>query len=139
MLRGRYGFDQLSRALSFLGLGLMLVRMFITPTSAAWTVLNVASLMCIVLVLLRMFSKNFEARSKENAWFMRFWLKLTAFFKQGSGARAKVVRHNPTFEERRKYKYFSCTQCAQKLRVPRGKGKLMVTCTRCGNKFGIKS
>ena len=53
--------------------------------------------------------------------------------------RARRARKNPTWSEIKHYKYLICPQCTQRLRVPRGKGRLIVTCTRCGNRFETKS
>jgi RNase P subunit RPR2 len=53
--------------------------------------------------------------------------------------RARKVKKNPTWSEIRQYKYLICPQCTQRLRVPRGKGRIRVTCTRCGNVFETKS
>lgn len=53
--------------------------------------------------------------------------------------RARRARKNPTWNEIKHYKYLICPQCTQRLRVPRGKGRLRVTCTRCGNKFETRS
>ncbi|NCB05936.1 MAG: hypothetical protein EOM69_10520, partial [Clostridia bacterium] len=53
--------------------------------------------------------------------------------------RAKRAHKNPTWAELKQYKYLICPQCAQKLRVPRGKGRLRVTCTNCGNVFETRS
>ena len=41
--------------------------------------------------------------------------------------------------ELRAYKHVRCTSCKQKMRVPRGKGKLRVTCPKCRTKFEVKS
>ncbi|HWR22577.1 MAG TPA: zinc ribbon domain-containing protein [Feifaniaceae bacterium] len=140
MFQGRYGNDQLNRALSIVAIVLVLIGMFLPRQSGVGLVFSAIPTVLIVWMLVRMFSRDFSARSAENAKFLAWWLpiqsKLRAFF---SGNRARTAGRNPTFAERRKYKYFLCTQCAQRLRVPRGKGKLRVTCTRCGNKFEIKS
>lgn len=143
MFQGRYGNDQLNQALGVLGLILIAIRLIISFFArGAW--LNILSLLwlaCLAVMLFRMFSRNFEARRKENEKFLRHWYvwQNKAQAARSKAPRAKKAKTNPTFEERRKYKYFSCTQCSQRLRVPRGKGKLRVTCTRCGNKFEIKS
>lgn len=140
MFQGRYGNDHLNRALSIVTIVLVLIGMFLPRNSIAGLALSAISMVLIVWMIVRMFSRNFSARAAENAKFLVWWTplknKLRAFF---GGSYARTARHNPTFAERRKYKYFLCTQCAQRLRVPRGKGKLRVTCTRCGNKFEIKS
>lgn len=142
MFHGRYGNDDLNRGLIYFCLGLFVLNLLlaiIVPSTLVGRIISALSLICCLVVLWRMFSRNFEARARENAAYLRLRSK---FFKGGprNGApRAKVVRKSPTFEERRKYKYFICTQCAQRLRVPRGKGKIRVTCTRCGNKIDMKS
>jgi hypothetical protein len=89
----------------------------------------------------RMLSRNINTRKKENENFLRMSMPLrTRFYAwRDKAPRAQRTGKNPTFSDMRKYKYFSCTQCAQRLRVPRKKGKLLVTCSRCGNKFEIKS
>lgn len=141
MFQGRYGNDHLNRALGFTAIGVALVTMFLRYDSPVRYACTAVSTICIAVLLFRMFSRNFAARASENAKFLAWWNPLKAKFGsyRAGGSRARTARQNPTFEERRKYKYFICPQCAQRLRVPRGKGKLRVTCTRCGNKFEIKS
>lgn len=144
MFQGRYGNDTLNQALSIAGLvciGLQILLRLLFRYSAIAQVFSVLWLVCIAIMLFRMFSRNFEARRRENEKFLRYWYAFQNNMRnfRNRAPRAKTAKSNPTFEERRKYKYFTCTQCAQKLRVPRGKGKLRVTCTRCGNKFEIKS
>lgn len=144
MFQGRYGNDHLNQALSICGLVLIVIQMILGiffRGSLVVRILQVVWVVLIITMLFRMFSRNFEARRRENERFMKWWAAMQSSFgsRRARAPRAKAAKHNPTFEERRKYKYFLCTQCAQRLRVPRGKGKLRVTCTRCGNKFDIKS
>lgn len=144
MLHGRYGNDSLNQALSILGLvfvGLQILLRLVFGNGVGFQALSLLWLLCIGVMLFRMFSRNFEARRRENEKFTRYWFAFQNNVRnfRNRAPRAKTANSNPTFKERRKYKYFTCTQCAQKLRVPRGKGKLRVTCTRCGNKFDIKS
>ena len=64
------------------------------------------------------------ARQQENQKLLQFWWKL------------KNKRANRTSrEERRTYKVFICPTCKQKLRVPRGKGKISISCPKCGTSF----
>ena len=51
----------------------------------------------------------------------------------------KKAGKNPTWAELKQYKYLICPQCAQRLRVPRGKGRIRVTCINCGNVFETRS
>jgi Zn finger protein HypA/HybF involved in hydrogenase expression len=83
----------------------------------------------LLFALFRIFSRNTAARRNElNAWnVFRQKLKYRAAAKQSE------------YRQRSEYKYFRCPNCKQKLRVPRGKGKLQVTCSRCQTKFIKKS
>ncbi len=141
MFYGRYGNDQLNRALGITSIAFAVVNLFMGRDSVLHKVFLALWLLCFGLMALRMFSRKLDARRRENDMFLRYYLPVKHKFQAWrSGApRAKKAHTNPTFQERRKYKYFSCTQCAQRLRVPRGKGKLRITCTRCGNQFEIKS
>lgn len=141
MFQGRYGNDQLNQALSIVGAVFLFLSVIVRSPAALSTAFMLVSLALFVLVLLRAFSRDFQRRANENARFNAWWNRVRAWWNglRSGAQRARTARKNPTFAERRKFKYFSCPQCGQRLRVPRGKGKLRVTCTRCGNKFEIKS
>ncbi|OQB23673.1 MAG: hypothetical protein BWY11_01664 [Firmicutes bacterium ADurb.Bin182] len=136
MFHGRYGLDALSRAMIWCALALSVPTLFIQHGSAARYVLSGLTTVILILALLRAFSRNFAARQSELYRFSHIERNIGAFFAR---ARDSLRSGRNEFEERRKYKHLTCPQCMQKLRVPRGKGKLRVTCTRCGNKFNAKS
>ena len=123
-MAGRYGSDQFSRFLSFLALALIVLSLFLR-SGILW-LLGIAAL---VLVYLRMFSKNFEKRRRENARYLQLKYKLTG------GVRNWMDRQ----KQRRDYAFFRCPSCHAMLRVPRGKGKIRVTCRKCGNAFERKT
>lgn len=143
MFQGRYGMDKLNRALSIAAICFAVPTIFIPPEHAARAVLNGISLLLVALAVLRMFSRNFDARRRELLKYeelarrVKAILNGTIYAKPVNGKQKKSRRS--TFEEYRRYKHLTCRQCGQKLRVPRGKGRLRVTCTRCGNKFEAKS
>lgn len=119
LMMGRYGVDQLTWVL----LALSLV---ISLCSSIFQIKGLSILCWAVLVVcyLRIFSRNIYARQQENQKLLQFWWKL----KNGRANR-------PSREERRKYKVFICPTCKQKLRVPRGKGKISISCPKCGTSF----
>ena len=39
----------------------------------------------------------------------------------------------------REHRYFDCPKCRQPVRVPRGKGKIMITCPKCKERFQRKT
>ena len=140
------GLDELNRTLVITGLVATILSFFFFPQgSAVRTVISIVASACLILFIIRMFAGHPEKRSTENMKFLslvtgvRDWFK--RLFKGGADRpkRARKARKNPTWAEIKQYKYFICPQCAQRLRVPRGKGKLRVTCTHCGNIFEIKS
>ena len=108
---------------------------------------------CILLVAFRLFSAKRARREQENRRFLTMTTAVREFFRRPHGTaranrpardqarrhRAQRARRNPTWSEIKHYKYLICPQCTQRLRVPRGKGRLIVTCTRCGNRFEAKS
>ena len=124
MMAGRYGTDQFSRFLSFLALGLMIVNLFLR-SGILW-LLGIAVL---VFVYIRFFSRKHEKRRKENERYVQLEYKLT------SGARNWLDRQ----KQRRDFVFFRCPACHAMLRVPRGKGKIRVTCRKCGNAFERKT
>lgn len=112
LMAGRYGTDKLS--LTMLGMSLMLsvVSAFL-GTSLANLVLTLLSYGLMFWALFRVFSKNSYARYEENRKFLRIFDRL------------KDYRNC----------YFNCPKCRQTVRVPRGKGKIAITCPRCKERF----
>ena len=64
----------------------------------------------------------------ENARFMRL-----------AGPVLSWLRLRRTIRRDKEHVYFKCPSCGQQLRVPRGKGKITVTCRGCGASFEEKS
>jgi len=117
---GRYGSDPLNIAI----LAAAIVLTFVTfPYS------GLISLACIVIAFFRMFSKNIYKRQAENAAFVNFFKKIGRAFKYDKNKA----------EERKHYNFYKCPNCKQQLRVPKGKGKIMITCPQCKTKFQKKT
>lgn len=136
MFQGRYGMDRLNRTLIFAAVGISIVSLFLSRASTAGLILSGVSTVLLLAALLRMFSRNFAARQSELYRYLAIENKVRAFWARLRGGYRKQADE---LKDRRKYKYLRCTQCAQRLRVPKGKGKLRVTCTRCGNRFETRS
>jgi len=134
MFQGRYGNDKLNHFLMIVALILAFASVFVSR-DLIWlgNTLSLLGTLLIAICLLRMFSRNFSARMKELSAFNRVAIPVSGFFWSFRRKQAKA------FEERRLYKHFRCPQCMQKLRVPRGKGNIRITCAKCGNKFMRKT
>lgn len=120
---GRYGSDQLSIAIL-----VVYIVLYITAQIAWLPLLAWLSLGLLIWSFFRMFSRNTAARYRENQAFLRFWNALCRPFRRGIQA-AKDKTH----------RYFRCPKCKNTLRVPKGRGKLEITCPVCGNQFIKKS
>jgi DNA-directed RNA polymerase subunit RPC12/RpoP len=116
MMTGRYGADQLGTFM----LVLCLVLSFVPVLPV-----KIVSWVLILLVLLRMFSKNVYRRRAENDRFLKIWYPIKNWF-------VRLFRPRP---DAKTHKRFRCPKCRQELRVPRGKGKIVVTCPKCGHKM----
>lgn len=123
LMMGRYGRDQLNTCLLVLYLVLWIVGV-ITRLQAFYTV----GFLLVVVVIFRMMSRNFERRRAENAKFLKL-----------IGPANRWFRLRRTMHRDKEHCYFKCPRCGQYLRVPRGKGKLTITCRACGASFQEKS
>ena len=129
---GRYGMDQLNRFLSTAALVLLIITLFLRMP-----VLDIAALVLLAWCYFRMFSRNTSKRYVENEKFLGFTSRFTGRFqKRGSyGYQKKNFDRKAQWEQRKDYKFFTCPHCSQKVRVPRGKGKICITCPKCRTEF----
>lgn len=135
-MNGRYGVDILSKVIILVGA--MLCLFFYTRPFG---------LLMIVYAFYRVLSRDILKRQREKVKFDNF-LKNMAF-KFGNKAVNKGVKYksqkplnqkiNDWFSQKKNYKVVQCSKCHQKLRVPRGKGKIVITCKKCGYEFKAKS
>lgn len=127
---GRNGSDQLGWASLILLLVLNTVNLFTRHSSeVVHTVLSTATFLLMVWILFRMFSRNLPKRRSENAWFLN---KIVNPLRVGS----KNRRMRSADKE---HKYFTCPNCRTVCRVPRGKGRIIITCPKCGTSIHGKS
>jgi membrane-bound ClpP family serine protease len=123
-MRSRYGNDQLSSALTWGGLILMVIDAF-----AKIGIFYIVGLALFVYGYIRIFSKNYDKRAAQNRWFMEHTAGIRNFSK----------RMKKQKEAGKDYKVFVCSKCQQMIRVPRGRGKIEIRCPKCNNRFVKKS
>lgn len=122
-LQGRYGLDDLSGfLLGTVLLCLVLSRFRLLSFLAAWALAG------LVWVVWRSLSRRFDRRQAENAGYLQLRRQ----------ARTAWAEWKTRAQNRGEYKYFRCSQCRRLLRVPRGRGKVQVTCPGCGRKMTRK-
>lgn len=121
---GRYGNDELNRFLSAFIIILIVLNLF-----ARTHALFLVELLCLAVIYYRMFSRNAGRRFQENQQYLNLRFRLTE----------KWHGWYRTLKESRKNKIFKCPNCGQKIRIPRGHGKISIHCRKCGNDFLGKS
>lgn len=123
LMYGRYGSDPFNLFLVGLYLILYLLSVLTRFSPLYWV-----SFFLVCYSLFRMLSRNFDRRRAENARFMRLAAPLLQW-----------LRFRRSIRRDKEHRYFKCPNCGQYLRVPRGKGRITVTCRGCGATFQEKS
>lgn len=118
-MQGRYGNDQLNRFLMAITLVLLIASAF------GLRILYLPGLLLIIYTYFRMLSRNIYKRRAENAVYLRYEYKVKQFF-------ATLKRD---FKQRKTHHIYRCPSCKQKIRVPRGKGRIEIKCPKCGQTF----
>ena len=123
---GRNGVDALSWALVVLEVVLSLLSSFIHVRGVSQALYFVSTALMFV-VLLRIFSRNLARRQAENAKFLTWWTP-----------KANAIRGARARRADKAHKYVRCS-CGAYCRVPRGVGKIELTCPKCVRKKVIKT
>jgi len=105
-------------------LGCAVLNLFVRNAYAS-TVLNSWECLLILLVYIRMFSRNISKRYAENQKYLALENRLRRFFGQ----------KRYLMQQRKEYHIYKCPDCKQKIRIPRGKGKISIRCPKCGEEF----
>lgn len=116
---GRYGNDQLNRFLIVVSLILWIISIFTT---------GFLGLIAVVLIgysYFRMFSRNIYKRADENTRYLQMTYKIKGF----------TGRLRRDMATRKTHHIYSCPQCRQRIRIPKGKGRIAVRCPKCSTEF----
>ncbi len=136
-MMGRYGGDSLNTVLStasFAGFIAGMIGRAAAPRSVAGLIICwVLYLVAFALMgfgIFRTLSRNLVARRAEYEWY-RSHIKAPMQKRRNESKirRAQAATH----------RFFKCPKCRQTVRVPKGKGKIKITCPKCGNSFVKKS
>lgn len=126
-MQGRNGSDQLSRALLFASVILLFAAIIVQSAgaAAAGSVLWWIALAAMIVSYWRILSKNVTQRYRENVKYLNLSANAKAFFR-------REINH---IRQLKTYRFFKCPGCGQRVRTPRGKGKIRITCPKCGTSF----
>lgn len=127
---GRNGWDQLNQALfrGYLILWVVELVCFFLKKGLAVRVLESVLFFLMIVILFRSFSRNLSRRRTENQKWVGWYCGRK---NRSAGAKA---RHAD-----KEHKYFTCKNCKTICRVPVGKGKIIITCPKCGAQINAKT
>ncbi len=127
-MQGRNGVDSLSKFLLIAGVVVVLLSAMFGSHPAGMFFYFLGWVL-IIYCYFRMFSRNVTKRYAENQAFLNKTYKIRSFFQKQINI----------WKQRRVYHIYTCPGCRQKIRIPRGKGKIEIRCPKCGTTFIKKS
>ncbi len=146
-MQGRYGADKFGQFLSGVILVLIVLEMFLRLPVLWWI-----SVLLLIYMYFRMFSRNIAKRYQENQKYLEVTARLRSsgfgksvgdlVRKLGESIRRLSYKAACAKEQRKRnagFHIYKCPQCGQKIRIPKGKGKIMVRCPKCGKEFKKRS
>ena len=111
-MAGRYGTDRLNMTILCAGLAACVISPIFRSAGIS-LLLTALSYGLMIWAICRSLSRNTYKRYQENRKFLQFFDRL----------------------KDRQHRYYDCPKCRQVVRVPRGKGKISITCPKCREKF----
>lgn len=120
---GRYGNDRLNQVIMIVAM-IALVISFFGPRFFYGI-----ALLCLIYGYFRMFSRNTYKRSMENNKYLQWEYKIKQLF----------ATWKRDMKQRKTHHIYRCPSCKQKIRIPRGKGKIEIRCPKCSQTFIKKS
>ena len=117
-MSGRYGNDAFGNFLCVASLICLVLGFFVG-------IFYYIGLELLIYTYFRMFSRNIPKRYAENQKYLQM----------SAGVKTKFAQIKQRFALRKTYRYFSCPRCKQQIRVPKGRGRISITCPKCGTQF----
>lgn len=128
-MQGRYGVDQFAKFTMGVALVSIVLAILVNTGSSAGSLLDMLGLVAIVYTYFRIFSRNIAKRAQENQKYLSATAKL----------RQRLNKEKNMMKQRKDYHIYTCPSCGQKVRIPRGKGKIEISCPKCHSKFVKRS
>lgn len=119
-MMGRYGMDELGKFMMIVWIILWVIELF---TGSG--ILSFLSLILLFYMYYRMFSRNIQKRHQENTKFLNIKNKIAYKFRS----------EKSMMSQRKTHHIYKCPTCKQKIRIPRGKGRICITCPKCKTEF----
>jgi LSD1 subclass zinc finger protein len=127
-MQGRYGVDRYSQVLLVIGVAAVFLSALL-PGRYLGGIFYLLGWIAVVYSYIRIFSRNVTKRYEENQ----------RFLEKTYGIRYKWAKIKHEWKQRQKYHIYRCPGCRQKIRIPRGKGRVEIRCPKCQTTFIRKS
>jgi len=127
VMAGRYGVDHYNRFLNTVAMVCLILSIFLN--NVVGTVFWFIAIVALIWSYVRMFSRNIYKRQAEN----------NAYLTARYAATRKFSGRKQRMQQKKYYRFYKCPSCGVTTRVPKGKGKIRITCPKCGESFIRKS
>ena len=124
-MRGRYGMDDFSRFTLIAALVFLVLAVFTTRLGAIGGIFDTLGILVLIYTYFRILSKDLSARYEENKKYLNI----------ANDVRKRFSLEKDIMKQRKEYHIYTCPGCKQKIRVPRGKGKIEIRCPKCNTRF----
>ena len=128
-MQGRYGVDAFARFTMGVALVAIILSIFFRSGSRMGALLDTVGLLVLLYTYYRMLSRDIQKRYQENEKYLAATAKI----------RQRFNREKSMMNQRKTHHIYSCPVCGQKIRIPRGKGKIEIECPKCHTKFVKRS
>ncbi len=115
---GRNGFDTLAKHSLIASIVILLIGGFLPAGVLKFVFIYMVSYPLLIYAYFRILSKNVYKRVAEN--------------KKYTGA---INMTKTRWQQRKTHKFYRCPKCKTWLRVPKGRGKITISCVKCATKF----
>ena len=128
-MQGRYGVDAFARFMMGVALVAIILSIFFRSGSRMGALLDTVGLLVLLYTYYRMLSRDIQKRYQDNEKYLAATAKI----------RQRFNREKSMMNQRKTHHIYSCPGCGQKIRIPRGKGKIEIECPKCHTKFVKRS
>ena len=124
-MKGRYGMDDFSRFTLIVALVFLVLAVFTTRLGAIGGIFDTLGILVLIYTYFRILSRDLSARYEENKKYLNI----------ANDVRRRFSLEKDIMKQRKEFHIYTCPGCKQKIRVPRGKGKIEIRCPKCNTRF----